>query len=45
VLDSSELEGDFPRWKNLKGVVLIEDFRPEKGQIAFLLPGTLPDSF
>ncbi len=32
VIDSTELEGDFSRWKNLKSIVMVENFRLEKGK-------------
>lgn len=36
VFDSSKLEGDFSRWKGLKSIVMVENFRLEKGKSAEL---------
>ena len=32
VFDSTKLEGNFSRWKRLKSIVMIENFRLEKGK-------------
>ncbi len=32
VFDSAKLEGDFSRWKGLKSIVMVENFRLEKGK-------------
>ncbi|EGQ9171312.1 ISAs1 family transposase, partial [Vibrio cholerae] len=32
VFDSTKLEGDFSRWKGLKSIVMVENFRLEKGK-------------
>lgn len=32
VFDSTKLEGNFFRWKGLKSIVMVENFRLEKGK-------------
>ena len=32
VFDSTELEGNFSRWKGLKSIIMVENFRLEKGK-------------